>query len=152
MARTYTDPAIAGQSFDATEALRDLSTLSEIIQREIAEAIEMETASAHADAQARVNFGTGRYRSAIRWKIFREDDGATTGKVFVIQLPWIRNLKWQRVNNPNGTKLWPKNLPLWLEYGTVYMRKDHDHLIPAFEAGRRRLDRAMERILQAVRS
>lgn len=93
------------------------------------------------DAQSRAaSIGkTGRYINAIRKKVFKNADGYA-GTVFVIQMPW---------NKPGkaNTK-WPKNLPLWLEYGTRRMRSAFPHLLPALAAARERFSRAVERILQ----
>lgn len=118
-------------AFDELAKLKnamDGSALAELVQRE--------TAYMHADAQARVNFGRGIYRSHIRTKTFTNEDGYA-GTVFVTQGPWARN---PRVK-------WPKNLPLWLEYGTRRMAA-RPHLIPAFNAARERFSRAVERLLR----
>lgn len=88
------------------------------------------------DARSRARFGrTGRYREAIRAKVFANPDGFV-GAVFVIQGPWARKL----------SVLWPKNLPLWLEYGTRKMDAK-PHLLPAFHAAKERLSRAVERLI-----
>jgi hypothetical protein len=93
------------------------------------------------DAQSRAaGIGkTGRYREAIRKRVFKNADGYA-GTVFVIQLPWNRPGR-------SNTK-WPKNLPLWLEYGTRRMRQAFPHLLPALAAARERFSRAVERLLQ----
>ena len=147
---TLKDPVVAG--FDVSSALRDLNALVEQCEA-IPDLVAFETQAVYQQAKAMAPVVTGRYRSAFRWKVFHNEDGSTRGSVFVIQLPWIRNLKWQKRVNPTGGKLWPALLPIWLEYGTRLMRRPGiPHLIPAFEAGQRRLDRAVERALQKMAS
>ena len=73
---------------------------------------------------------TGNYRNAIRAIFF--DDG-WTGKVFVST----------QADTRFGNGVRPVNLPLWLEYGTRFMRA-MPHLGPAFELGRRKLNRLIE--------
>ena len=88
------------------------------------------------DAQARAAWGkSGRYREAIRSKVFDNPDGPV-GSVFVIQGPWTRNL----------ARLWPRNLPIWLEYGTRRMGA-RPHLLPALAAGKERFSAALLRLL-----
>jgi len=118
-------------AFDELAKLKnamDGSTLATIVQEQ--------TAHMYADAQARVTFGRGVYRAHIRTKTFTNADGYA-GTVFVTQGPWARNPR-QR---------WPKQLPVWLEYGTRRMAA-RPHLIPAFNAARERFSRAVERLLQ----
>jgi hypothetical protein len=145
---THADPAVAG--FDVSSALTDLNGMIDHLAT-IPELLEFETQAIEQQARAMAPVATGRYRTAFRWKVFHNDDGSTRGSVFVIQLPWVRNLKWQKRTNPSGSKLWPKNLPLWLEYGTRLAR-GVPHLIPAFEAGKQRLNRAVEAVVARLAS
>ncbi len=88
------------------------------------------------DALSRARFGkTGRYREAIRKKVFDNPDGPA-GTVFVTPM-----------RDEDG-KLRPKNLPLWLERGTRRARA-FPHLLPALAAAKERLSRAVERLLQS---
>lgn len=151
--RTHHDPVVAG--FDVNDALIGLDDLAAHLA-EINPLIEAETESMYREAVARAPRSkgrfSGRYASAIRRKIFRDNlsdtgPGKTKGAVFVIQLPWLRHLEWQRAHNPNFSKLWPKNLPLWLEYST-FQTPARPHFMPAFAAATRRLNAAVERLLQ----
>jgi len=87
---------------------------------------------------ARSGLRSRRYIDAIKSKVFTNDDGYA-GTVFVLQLPW----------NRKGDSLtrWPKNVPLWLEYGTR-MARSFPHLLPALSAGIQRFNRSVERLLQ----
>jgi len=122
-------------------AVGSLDRLEDVMDGPTMEALVTEhTDIMHADAQSRAaTIGkTGRYRSAIHKKVFKNEDGYA-GTVFVIQLPW---------NKPGkGSTKWPKNLPLWLEYGTRRMREAFPHLLPALAAARERFSRAVEQIL-----
>jgi hypothetical protein len=103
--------------------------------------IEYHTDQMLQDARSNAaRIGSGRYRNAIRKKVFTNDDGYA-GTVFALQLPWNRKGK--------GSTLWPKNVPLWLEYGTRKARA-FPHLLPALAAGRERFNRSIERLLQAA--
>ena len=143
--RTHSDPAVAGGDFDVRDVVRALGRLPSTVLGEVAAVVRRETAAVQADAVRRATWTgtTGRYRSAIRSKVFEEADGNVTGKVFVIQQPWHRDV---RAVTPKKTRLWPKNLPLWLEYGTATSR-EKPHLIPAFDAGTRRISDAVRAIL-----
>lgn len=123
-------------------ALEGLGRLADAIDGDTMQAlVEEHTDYMLADARDRVRFGkTGRYREAIRSKVFANEDGFA-GTVFVIQGPWYRN----------PSKLWPANLPLWLEYGTRRM-DPRQHLLPALNAARERFNRAVERLLQGAAS
>jgi hypothetical protein len=153
---THQDPAVAG--FDVSSALGDLDRLAAHLDG-INGLVERETDQTRADAKSdwtstagqsrrnlrdrlgrlRTTYRTGKYKEAIRSKVFREEDGSVSGKVFVIQGDWSAH---------PGTK-WPKNLPLWLEHGTAKM-DPRPHLIPAFERAKRRLSAAIERLVQGA--
>ncbi len=134
MASTYT-------SFDIGPAMADLDgLLSAVSGEDMLGCITENTEIMWRDAQSRVDFGSGAYRDAIRWKVFANPDGPV-GTVFVIQGPWA--------GHP-GT-LWPKNLPLWLEYGTR-RAGPHPHLIPAFNAAVERTNRDVERLITQAAS
>jgi len=142
--RTHSDPTIAGGDFDTRDVVRDLSRLSAALRDEVTAAIRDETAKVQAAAVRAATWPgtTGKYRAAIRSKVF-EEDGRVSGKVFVIQGDWHRDVK----RASGRIRKWPKVLPIWLEYGTV-RSSARPHLIPAFEAGKRRLDAAVVRILE----
>ncbi|HXO85227.1 MAG TPA: hypothetical protein VN803_06855 [Gemmatimonadales bacterium] len=152
--RSWSDAAIQGQSLSgATAALRELDQILGL-EDDVRDDIRTCTEDAHRDALARWNASAGqssrntldrsgarrttsrtqRYREAIGRIFF--DDGMT-GKVFV-RFP-IRGSKGDR----------PVNLPLWLEHGTRYMSA-RPHLIPAFEIAKRKLERLIERRLNAA--
>lgn len=132
--------ALSDVDFDVSPAISDLDGVIAHLG-EINDLVEEETEAIKQDAKSRARWGkTGRYREAIRSKIFRYGQ-SVEGKVFVIQGDWVRDL----------SKLWPANLPLWLEYGTAKMAA-RPHLIPAFQAGIRRLNAAVERLLSGVAS
>lgn len=118
-------------------SLRGLDELVEAMGGPAALALmEEQTDIMHRDAQSRARFGkTGRYREAIRKKVFDNEDGPA-GTVFVIP-----------VRDEDGKRK-PKNLPVWLEYGTRRARA-FPHLLPALAAAKERLSRAVERLLQS---
>jgi hypothetical protein len=141
---THADPTVAGGDFNVRDVIRDLSKLSAALKGEIADAIRVETATVQADAVRRATWPgtTGKYRAAIRSKTF-DDANRYSGKVFVVQGEWHRDVR----RASGRVRLWPKNLPIWLEYGTV-QSSAKPHLIPAFEAGKRRLSEKVTRILE----
>ena len=131
--------------FDTSAVIADLTARQSQLAS-VGELVAAETESGQQQARAMAKTPAGRFQTAIRAKVFHNEDGTTRGSVFVIQLPWIRNLKWQRRINPTGNKLWPKLLPVWIESGTSKMA-GRPYLYPAFEAGQRRLDRAVEALV-----
>lgn len=148
--RSWSDPAIQGVDL-ALRELDDILSVDEGLKADIRECTEdaRRDAIARWDRTAgmakantldrsgarRAGSRTQRYREAIRSIFF--DDGMT-GKVF-IAFP---------IEGPRGQRA--VNLPLWLEYGTKYMNA-RQHLIPAFELAKAKLNRLVERRLNSLR-
>lgn len=130
----------AGALEGALQAVESLDRLADAIDGPTMLAlIEEHTALMHADAQAQARAlikGRGQYPDLIQQKVFTNDDGYA-GTVFVRRGDWSRK---------PGTKA-PKELPLWLEYGTRRMREARPHLLPALAAARERFNRAVEAML-----
>ncbi len=126
-------------------SLTQLDDLVEGCGPGIREIIKRETDRMHAEARAAAaRIGkTRRYSNAIR-KIFFDD--GMTGRVFVAPIA-----TWGHERLRRGWEWLPKNVPIWLEYGT---RKAADvpHLLPALERARTRMGAAvlelMERLAQ----
>ena len=138
------------EDFDTSAVIADLTAMQSQLAS-VGALVAAETESTQQQARSMAKTPAGRFQTAIRSKVFHNEDGTTRGSVFVIQLPWIRNLKWQRRVNPTGNKLWPRMLPKWIESGTSKM-PGRPYLYPAFEAGQRRLDRAVEALLARLSS
>lgn len=124
---------MADNTFDTSEAMRELKALGEAINGPaMRNLIEEQTFYMRADAMSRINFGTGRYREAVRQKVWDNGDDGFAGSVFIIPRT-------------------PKMLPIWLERGTRRM-DPRPHLIPALNAAKERFNRAVERLLQKFNS
>ena len=138
------------EDFDTSAVIADLTAMQSQLAS-VGALLAAETESTQQQARAAAKTKAGAFQTAIRSKVFHNEGGETRGSVFVIQLPWIRNLQWQKRANPTGNKLWPKLLPKWREDGTS-RSPAHPYLYPAFEAGQRRLDRAVEAVLAGFSS
>lgn len=105
--------------------LRQIDALIDACEGGLRDLIKKSILTIQADARARLRSGshpyaTGRTYEAIRTITF--DDG-NTGKVYV-----------DETYDEEGRKR-PKNLPLWIEYGTIHQNA-RPFLIPAFERER----------------
>ena len=120
-------------------AVENLSQLIDAMDGEaMRDLVTYHTDQMRQDAQSRAAaIGSGRYRTAIRQRVFTNNDGYA-GTVFVVL---------QESRRKSGG-MWPTNTPLWLEYGTRKARA-FPHLLPALAAARERFSRAVERLLQA---
>jgi hypothetical protein len=122
-------------------AVENLDQLQDALNGEQMQAlVEEHTRIMHLDAVSRARVwvrGRGQYWRNIRSKVFMNADGFA-GTVFVLQGAWERRPSTRA----------PKNLPLWLEYGTRLMKNARPHLLPALHAARERFNRALERLLQ----
>lgn len=121
------------------EAVKGLLVLKAAMGGEDMKALVREhTGYMHADAVSRAPAGRlNQFRQAIRQTLFLNDADGIKGVVFVVRGPWERH----------PSQKWPKNVPIWIEEGTVKM-DPRPYLVPAGNAARERFNRAVLELLQ----